>query len=228
MNKINKFFNELFDLIPGYIFGLLTFLIGLIGDIIALLLSPDYIMWKKSISILGHHPGGIFLREGLIISSIFSILFIVYIGRVLKQENVNDNLRKLAVITGVFSSAAAIFTGTFSGVNEFISSLHGLGALLSWIGGAIFCSLFGIVMLQSTIFSKKAAYVGFIIAGIFLTYLIPFFITNFCNLYVDICYSFGRRVYVIMPTYEWIVIFSILFWHLFYSSYLLLKKIKSD
>ena len=228
MSKVNKFFDELFDLIPGYIFGLLYFFIGLIGDIIALLLSPDYIMWKKSISILGHHPGGIFLRVGLIISSIFSILFIVYMGRVLKQESVNNNLRKLAVITGIFSSAAAIFTGTFSGFNEFISSLHGLGALLSWIGGAIFCILFSIVMLQSTNFSKKAAYAGFIVAGIFLTFLIPFFITNFCNLYVDICYSFGRRVYLILPTYEWVVIFSILFWHLFYSSYIVYKKIKLD
>ena len=228
MDKINESFDKLFNFLPGYIFGFLYFSIGLIGDFLALLLSDlagEYVMWEKSISVLGHKTGGIFLRGGLIISSLFSIPFIVYIGRTVKHEDVNENLRKIAVSVGIFSSISAILTGTFSGVNEFISMLHGLFALFSWIGGAIFCTLFSIVMLKNPNFSRRAACIGFIVAGIFGTYLIPFFITNFCNFYTDICYSFGRKVYVIMPMYEWIVIFSILFWYLYYSSYLLYKKI---
>ena len=228
MEKTNEFFDELFNLLPGYFFGFLTFIIGLTGDILALILSGlagEYVMWEKSISILGHKTGGMYLRGGLIISSLFSIPFLIYIGRAVKHEDVNENLRKIAIIVGIFSSITAILTGSLSGVNEFISMLHGLFALLSWIGGAAFCSLFSIVMLKNSNFSKRAAYIGFVVAGIFGTYLIPFFVTNYCNLYVDICYEFGRKVYVIMPIYEWIVIFSILFWYLYYSSYILYKKI---
>ena len=228
MVKINEFFDKLFNFTPGYIFGFLYFIIGLTGDLLALLfsgLAGDYIMWEKSISVLGHKTGGIYLRGGLIISSLFSIPFIIYMGRVVKHEDINENLSRLPVIVGIFSCVTAILTGTFSGVNEFISMLHGLFALFSWLGGAIFTLLFSIVMLKNPNFSKGATCIGFIVAGIFGTYLIPFFITNFCNLYTDICYSFGRKVYVIMPIYEWMVIFSILFWYLYYSSYLLYKKI---
>ncbi|MFX1573928.1 MAG: hypothetical protein ACFFB0_14370 [Promethearchaeota archaeon] len=228
MVKINEFFDKLFDFLPGYIYGLLCFIIGLTGDLLALIISGlagDYVMWEKSISILGHRSGGIFLRGGLIISYLFSIPFIVYIGRIVKHEDVNEDLRRLAVTTGIISSITAILTGTFSGVNEFISMLHGFFALFSWMGGAIFCALFSIVMLKNPNFSKRVSVIGFIVAGIFFTYLIPFFITNFCNYYTNICYSFGRKVYIIMPTYEWIVIFSISFWYLFYASYLRYKKI---
>ncbi len=223
MKKVNNFFDKLFNFLPGYIFGLLTFIIGFCGDIIALFLSPEYIMWKKSISVLGGKTGGIYLRLGIIISSSFSIPFIIYIGRAIQHENVNENLRKSAIITGLFSSVSAILTASFSG--GIFSDIHGLFALFSWVGGAIFCTLFSIVMLKNTEFSKLAAYVGFIVAGIFVFYLIPFFITNYCNLYTDICYSLGRAIFTILPTTEWIVIFSILFWYLFNSSYLLYKKI---
>ena len=152
MDRINEFFDKLFNYIPGHFFGLLYFIIGFLGDLIALIISAlvgDYIMWEKSISVLGHQTGGIYLRGGLIISSIFSIPFIIYIGRAVKHEDVKENLRKITVSVGIFSSIVAILTGTFSGVNEFISMLHGLFALLSWIGGAIFCSLFGILMVRN-------------------------------------------------------------------------------
>ena len=86
MKKVNEIFDGLYNHIPGYIFGLLSFIFGFLGSIVALLLSPDYIMWKKSISILGHHPGGVFLRGGLIISNILAIPSHVYLGRALKDE----------------------------------------------------------------------------------------------------------------------------------------------
>jgi len=50
-------------------------------------------------------------------------------------------------------------------------------------------------------------------------------ITNFCNYYAEICYSFGRAIYTFMPIYEWIVIFSILIWYLVNAIYLFNKRI---
>jgi len=228
MKRINEFFDKIFNFTPGYIFGFLTFIVGLTGDILALLLSGlagDYVMWEKSISILGHKTGGIYLRVGLVISSILAIPFIIYLGRLLKDENINENLRKLTIGCGIFASVTAVLTGIFSGVNEIISTLHGLFVLLSWIGGAIVCFLFGYLMLKNSKFTKSIMYFSFIIAGIFASYLIPFFITNYCNYYQEICYSFGRKIYVIMPIFEWVLIFSILIWYLVNAIYLFNKRI---
>ncbi|MFX1503979.1 MAG: hypothetical protein ACFFDH_23660 [Promethearchaeota archaeon] len=228
MKKINEFFDKIFNFISGYNFGFLTFIIGFTGDILALVISclvGDYVMWEKSISVLGHKTGGIFLRLGNIISNIIAIPFIIYLGRVLKGENVNENLRKITVAGGIFTSITAALTGIFTGVNEFISNLHGLFALFSWIGGAMVCALFGYLMLKNSKFSKSIMYFNFIIAMIFVSYLVPFFITNFCNYFSEICFSLGRAVYTIMPIYEWIVIFSILFWYLVNAYYLFHKSI---
>ncbi len=228
MKKLNEFFDEIFNFIPGYFFGFLTFLIGFTGYILALLISGlvgDYLMWEKSISILGHKAGGVYLRGGLVISNTLAILSIIYLGRELKDENINENLNKLAIGCGIFTSITAVLTGILSGVNEIISNLHGLFALLSWIGGVIVCFLFGYLMLKNSKFSKSIMYFNFIIAGIFASYLIPFFITNFCNYYQEICYTLGRKIYTIMPIYEWLVIFSILFWYLVNAIYLFHKRI---
>lgn len=223
MKRINEFFDNLFKVIPGYIFGLLTFVVGFSGFIIALLLSPEYVMWEKSISVLGHEPGGIFSRIGLIISNTLAIPFIVYLGRTLKDENVSEKDRKIAVGAGIFISINAVLTGAVSGGG--FSDLHGLFALLSWLGGNVGCLIFGLLMLKSSKYSKSAAYFSFIIAGIFGSFLIPFFITNFCNALPDICGSFGKKVYTVMPVYEWVVMFSILIFYLFNSIYMLYKKI---
>jgi len=223
MKRINEFFDNLFKVIPGYIFGLLTFVVGFSGFIIALLLSPEYVMWKKSISLLGHHPGGIFSRMGLIISNTFAIPFLIYLGRALKDENVSEKVRKIAVGMGIFISVNAILTGAVSG--GVLSDLHGLFALLSWMGATVVCLIFGHLMLKSSKYSKSAACFSFIIAGIFSSFLIPFFITNFCNALPDICGLFGEKVYTIMPVYEWVIVFSILFWYLCNSIYILRKEI---
>ena len=226
MKKINGFFNKVFSSIPGYVFGFLTFLIGILGHIVALILSPEYVWWDKSISILAnHHPGGIYLRIGLIISNIIAIPFVIYIGRALKDENVNDNLRKLTIGCGIFVSIVAILTGSIAGANLLAKNLHGLFALLSWIGGTVVCLLFGLLMLRNTKFNKSITRFSFVVALIFGTYLIPFFITNFCNYYQEICYSFGQKIYIVMPIFEWVVMFSILFWYLINSIYLFYKKI---
>ncbi|MFX1278868.1 MAG: hypothetical protein ACFFA3_05580 [Promethearchaeota archaeon] len=225
MGKINDFFDILFRHLPGYIFGLLTFMIGTSGFIIAILLSPDYILWEKSISVLGHQPGGIFSRIGLIISNLLAIPFIIYIARTLRDDHMNEKIIKSAVGIGIFISIVAALSGVISGRVQFIKDLHGLLALFSWIGALIVCFLFGYLMLKNQKYSKSAVYFSFIIAAIFASFLIPFFITNFCSANPNICGTFGTRVYTIMPTYEWIVMFSILFWYLFNSIYILRNKI---
>jgi hypothetical protein len=225
MSKVNDYFDILYSKIPGYLFGILTFVIGSSGFIIAILLSPEYLMWEKSISVLGHQTGGIFSRMGIIISNIIAIPSLIYLGRSLKGENVNEKIRKIAVGTGIFVSTIASLSGIVTGGIQLVKDIHGFFALLSWIGGITVCSLFGFLMLKSPKYLKSAANFSLVIAGIFGSFLVPFFITNFCAAVPDACGSFGSRVYTIMPIYEWIVMFSILTWYLFNSLYILKKKL---
>ncbi len=225
MKKINQFFDKFFNYIPGYIFGLLTFLIGFFGSLIAILLSPEYVMWRNSISYLGIKTGGMYLRIGFIIMGIMSIPFMIYLGRTLKNENTSNYLRKIAIGAGIFSSICASLTGVFSGVKGIIDFLHGVFAFFSWISAAVFCSLFSVWMLKDSRFSKFQIYYGFVVGAMFVFYLIPFFITIYCAIYATICYEFGATVYLIMPTLEWIMNYSILFWYLYNSSYIWYKKI---
>ncbi len=134
MRKLNQLFDKLFSIIPGYIFGLLAFIFGFLGDIVALLVSPEYQMWISSISMLGLKTGGIFLRSGFIISNIFAIPFVIYFGRALKDENINEFVRRLAIAFGIFTSVSVILTGVFTGTTPLLDYLHGVFALLSFIG----------------------------------------------------------------------------------------------
>jgi hypothetical protein len=221
MQKISQFLDRLFNTVPGYIFGLLAFIIGFLGDVIALILSPEYRMWRSSISLLGLNPGGIFWRIGMIISNICAIPFVIYFTRVLKDNNVNEIVRKLATGLGIFTSTSAILTGAFVGRTALFIYLHGIFALLSFIGGASVCSIYTFLLSKNPKFSKSIKYTGIVISVIVVTYLIPFFITNFCSLFKSICYTLGQNIYIIMPVYEWTMIFAILLWYLSNSIYLL-------
>ncbi|MHA2037472.1 MAG: hypothetical protein ACW98X_13635 [Promethearchaeota archaeon] len=225
MSKINELFDNLFNKVPGYIFGLLTFIIGFLGDVLALIFSPEYQMWRYSSSMLGLMTGGIFIRVGFIISNIFAIPFLIYFGRALKDENVNEIVRKIAVGAGIFTAVSVILTGVFTGRGVFMDTLHGVFALFSFIGGAITCSIYTFLLTKNPKFKRTIIYSGIVFSGIIVTYLIPFFITSFCDFFQNICYSFGVAIYTIMPTYEWTMLFGILLWYLSNSIYLAKEKL---
>ncbi|MFX0024762.1 MAG: hypothetical protein ACFE9S_20810 [Candidatus Hermodarchaeota archaeon] len=218
MNNRNKLFTY------GYILGIMSFLIGTLGYIITLILTPTYRMWALSISMLLLEPYGPIARIGLIISNITAIPFVVSLGVTLKTENVNEIIRKIAIVTGIFACVNAILTGAVAGHDPIQSNLHGFFVLLSWIGGAITCFTFSFLMLKNPNFSKFITTSGFIVAGIFIGFLIPFFITNFCSYFPTLCYSFGQMVYIILPTWEWAVVLSILYWYFSNSVYMFYKK----
>ena len=172
MPNVNNFFDRLFNLFPGYYFGILTFSIGFLNICIALVLSPNYVMWVESVSSLGQSEGGIFLRIGLILSMLFAIPFIIYLGRTLKDEEVNNDLRTSAVSTGIFSSITIILTSTFLGGNAFISSLHNLFTLLSWLGIIVFFILLNSLMLNSLKASRFQILLGSTVTAICVFFLI--------------------------------------------------------
>jgi len=230
MTTLSKFFDKVFEKIPGYIFGILSFLIGIIGPGLALLLSPEYMMWRYSISQLAHETGGLFLNIGLISSNILTIPFIIYLGRVLKDDQINESIRKFAIGAGILATISSILVWTFSGelsaTYSFISDLHGFFALISWFSGALVCALISFLMRKNIKFNKKITIFGYIVSGIIIFYLIPFIITNLCYVLRDLCFSFGTFLtHYINASLEWLVLFSLSTWNLANSIYLKRKNL---
>jgi hypothetical protein len=202
MVDFNIILNKIFNIIPGPIFGILSVIIGLLGDFLALLLFPDYNL-NLMISKLGTGPGGLFFNVGTILSGFFAFLFYLYLGRVVKVEPVNENLRKGAVISAITSCIFFILIGVFPSVdsNQLLVILHGNFASICFITGLIYFLLFNIVIIQSKNFLKMHSYIGFteaILISIFL------FTWN--------------------PVSEWIMTFGIIIWILFIASYLIYSK----
>ncbi|MHA1883477.1 MAG: hypothetical protein ACW96S_00375 [Promethearchaeota archaeon] len=230
MINLSKLFDKIFEKIPGYLFGLLSFLIGILGISLALILSPGYKMWRYSISQLTHEAGGIFMSLGLVFSNILAVLFIVYLGRTIKDDQVNELIRKIAVGSGILATISGILIGIFSGDlsvrYSLISDFHGFFALISWFSGAIVCGLFSFLMVRNLKFTKNISSFGYLVSGIVIFYLIPFVITNLCFVFQDVCFSFGTFLtHYINASLEWLVIFSTSTWYLANSIYIKHKNL---
>ena len=201
MKKKFYFFNKLFTLIPGSVFGLISFGISLFTHLIGVLLYPNYDMTRVAISFLGDGYGGIIYRVGLILTGIIGIPFCVYMGKSFDNENMIEPIRKIAIIGSIIYCISLIFIGCFWRGNYVVSFIHGLSAFLCWVDGLIFIGLYSVLMLKGEKFPKSIAYFGFIIAGAFLLHLS-----------------------VLSSITQWIMTLSIMLWVLIISSYMLYKQ----
>jgi len=201
MKKKINFFKKPFNLIPGSVYGLLSFGISLFTHLLGVLLYPDYDMINMAISYLGDGYGGIIYRLGLIITGIIGIPFFVYLGKSLNNNNSIEPIRKTALAGSIVYCISLIFVGYFWRGNYMVSFLHGFFAFICWVDGLIFISLFSVLMLKDEKFPKLIAYFGFIIAGTFLLHLSVF-----------------------RPITQWIMTLSIMMWVSIVSSYMLYKQ----
>ncbi|MHA1488504.1 MAG: DUF998 domain-containing protein [Promethearchaeota archaeon] len=145
---------------PGGVYGLISVIIGICCNLIALLLFPGYNITINMISELGVGPGGLFFNLGFIISGLMAIPFYISLGRTLDGEGVNKNLLKSAKVSSIISCVTFSLIGIFPAIpeNEIILIMHGIIALISLTCGAIYLILFSILMLKNKNFSKLQAY----------------------------------------------------------------------
>ncbi len=116
MKKEFFFFKKLFTLIPGSVFGLISFGISLFTHLIGVLLYPNYDMTRVAISFLGDGYGGIIYRVGLILTGIIGIPFCVYMGKSFDNENMIEPIRKIAIIGSIIYCISLIFMVVFGEV----------------------------------------------------------------------------------------------------------------
>ncbi len=205
MEKLNNFFDNLFKIIPGGVFGLISISIGLSIDIIGLVIS-GYSMYTHSVSSLSivGYPVGLLFNIGLFFSGISAAIFDIYLGKIISCEIVNEKAIKLTVAISVVSSFSLSLVGLFplSQENYTILVLHLVFAFTAFIGGLIFIFLYSLFMLKDPKFLKILAYSGFVVCGFFAFFL-----------------------FTQLPIAEWLAVFAIIFWTLINASYMIYKKI---
>jgi len=203
MEKLNNFFDQLFKIVPGGIFGLISISIGISIDIIGLIIS-GYSIYTHSVSSLGITHIGLLFNLGLFFSGIAAVIFDIYLGKIINREIVNEKAIKVTVAISVVSSFSLSLAGVFplSQESDTILFLHLFFGFTAFIGGLIFIFVYSILMLKDPKFLKILAYIGFIVCGFFAFYLITQ-----------------------LPIAEWLAVFAIILWTLINSLYMIYKKI---
>ena len=216
MEKLNNIIEKLSQKISVGIYGILSITFGIIGDLIAYLMYPEYNFMRKAVSSLCKGPGGLFFQIGTVLSGLFALPFVIFLGKTFNDEEINGNLRKYAKITGIISCVSFIILGVFCGSNVIIAYIHGINAVISWISGLFYITLFNVLFLKSSKYLKFVAYFGFIVT-LTLTLLMVTFILH---LLPDL-----RFLMIILPSLEWLNTIALIFWYLLVSTYIIHNRI---
>ncbi len=203
MSNNGRYFEKLLNFIPGGIFGLLTVSFALIGINTALFSFPGYSILSYDVSYLAAGPMGIIFNLGLIFSGITVIPFNFYMSKIIVYDHINLKLRKVALSLSIVSSITLSLIGFFPVLtdNILILLIHGILALVTFLGVTIYCVLYGIFFLKNSKFTLVHVLLSFLVSIIFIFY-------------------FTNRWSII----EWFGVFSILIWITYNAIFALLKK----
>lgn len=201
--SIKFIFDKIYKIAPGGFYGFLSVAFATLGTISAIILFPEYSLLKYDVSYLANGPGGIFFNIGLIFSGLTAIIFYIYLGRILTDQQESNNLKKRAVVIAIISNCALSLIGVFPAYPENIIFLiiHGILAIITFFGTAIFSLFFGLLFKKNSKFLKIQAYLSF-------------FLTIFIGFYVAVRWSI----------IEWITVTLLMIWLSFNSFYSLYKK----
>ncbi len=216
MEKVDHFIEKLNNVIPVSLFGLFSILSGILGDIVARVMFPEYNFMEMAVSTLCLGPGGIFFNLGNIFSGIFALIFVNYLRMTF---NKNENNYKLIIGANICANIACIsfiFLGVFCGSNIIIQYLHGTSALISWVLGFCYITMYNILIIQDLKYSKYLGYFGFFVSFAFALLIILFFLHLFPVL---------RFIMEVLPLIEWIGTGAVILWYFLIPTYMLYKKI---
>ncbi len=216
MQKLKIQLNRIFQKLSSGVYGILSITFGALGDSIAYLMYPGYDFRHKAVSSLCLGPGWLFFQSGIVISGLFALLFIIYLEKTFNDEEIDENLRKYAKITGIISCVSFIGLGVFCGSNVIIAYIHGINAVISWIFGLVYISLYNSFMIKSSNYSKFLGYFGYITTFTLGIMLIFFLLHLFPAL---------RFLMIILPSLEWLNTLSLILWYLVISIYVIDRRL---
>ena len=149
--------------------------------------------------------------------ALFLILFVIFIVRTFNDDEINENIRKYARIFAIISCVSFIILGAFCGSNPIIAYIHGISAVICWISGLLYISLYNFLMIKSSNYSKFLGYFGFITTFILSLMLVFFLLHLFPSL---------RFLMEYLAILEWLNALSIICWYLAVSIYVIYKRVK--
>ena len=216
MRKL-KLLNDKFSLkISTGVFGLLSIIFSIIGDLIAYLMYPGYDPLRRAVSSLCLGPGWLFFQSGTVLSGLFALLFLVYLVRTFDIDEVNANIRKFAKIMAIVSCVSFIMLGVFCGSNLIIAYIHGISAMISWFSGLLYIILYNLFFIRSSNYSKFLGYFGFV-PTFTLSLMLVFFLLHL--------FPALRFLMFILPSLEWLNTLSLSLWYVVVSIYVIHKRI---
>ena len=202
MVKLKTNILNIYNSIPAPIYGLLSAITGIVGDIIAIALFPGY-SFNLMISALGAGPGAIYFNIGTILSGLFALLFYLYMIKVIGRGTQNPKIRKVgrffAIISCIFFSLVGVFP---TSLNMTIFVLHGTFALISWLSAVIYLTLFSFLIFEKKVIPKFFGYLALITAVIIIVFLLTW-----------------------LPLIEWMVALGITVWITSPAVYMLYRNI---
>ncbi len=198
--QIDNFFNDIYDKIPGYIFGIIGLFIFLFSTFIAVILyrsfNPNYSIFHNWISELGigSHGSSIVFNTGWILSSGMILFFHVYQIRNLKEKTRRRYLLKLMAISNIAFTSGIFLVGVFPAN---LTVQHIIAATFYFLGGVSFFSLYGILAsIEKKIPKIHAVIAFFVFMSYILFFLSPYFPHNFSEIGLTI------------TSMEWLTLFT--------------------
>jgi len=198
--NIEKFFDNVFKTISGVYFGIIGLIIFTLSTVLSVVIylsiDPNYSIYTNWISDLGIGPGGAkwIFNIGWMISSLILLFFHTFEIRELKNKGVKNNIIKFMVIFSI-SLSSGIFLVGFVPLDRGFS--HTIAALIYFIGGFGFFSLYGIIILMISRMSKIYSIIAFITALSYILYFLSPVIVPFTS-------SFGITITFL----EWFTLFT--------------------
>ncbi len=194
--------NKIYKVIPGPYWGLLSMIVGILGDIIAISMTPEYNL-DYMVSYLGTGPGALFFNLGTILSGLFALLFYIYLAPILKSKDVNEDIHKTGLVFAILSCIFFMLIGVFPSVltNSVLIIIHGFVAMMSLMCGSVYKSLFGYMMLKSDKFLKFHTYSAIIVVVIEIAFLLTW-----------------------TPLIEWMMVIAITYWIFMLSVHIFIRK----
>jgi len=191
MPVLGKNRDLLWKFVLNPIYGPISVVIGLIGDFASYLLYPGYNVLSNMVSDLGTGPGGIYFNIGIFLSGIFALFLYIHFGIKIKDFNINNKIRKFGMIMATISCITFSLIGLFPSYKniQLLFIIHGTLALISWISGIVYISIFSFFSLKIENIPNYMGIVGFIV-----NFLIIIFIFTW------------------IPLVEWLMTLGIIFW----------------
>jgi hypothetical membrane protein len=172
MKQSDRFYNSAILSYIIVIGAFIGFLSAIVAIILYILADPTFSFLTHWVSHLGVGPNGsnVVFNGGMIYSGIICWVYTLYLSGYLHKKGAINFLILISLACGVILGVGLLLIGIFP--LEIIFGMHNIAAGLFFFGGLFSSIFYGITTYFTPNISKFQSIVGFLVATIFLSYII--------------------------------------------------------